>query len=86
MQNNNIAKIPSLKLFPKLYKLCPILPSSYLRYLRYLDRNCIQVVEGLEGVPLEELHISHQQLPPDVQLTFEQKSLATLAVPSNCYA
>ena len=47
----------------------------------YLDHNCICRLEGLEGCPnLQELSIAAQYLPPLVDFTFDDHSVAAISV------
>lgn len=46
----------------------------------YLQKNCIQKLEGLENCRrLEELNLSSQRLPPRASLTYDEYSLAAIA-------
>ena len=42
----------------------------------YVQGNCIQLLQGLQGLRLLELHMCHQQLLPGVSLEVEPASLA----------
>lgn len=46
----------------------------------YLERNCIQKLDGLDNCrKLEELYLGHQQLPPGANFAFDEYSLAAIS-------
>jgi hypothetical protein len=48
---------------------------------RYLDNNCIEVVEGLHTLTLlEELHVSNQRLSDDQRMIFDEASMRAIGV------
>lgn len=48
---------------------------------RYLGRNSIAMVEGLEQLSeLQELHLENQRLAPGEKLLFDPRTLRSLAV------
>lgn len=68
LQNNQIEKINDLFHLRKLKKL-------------YLGRNCIAVLEGLEGIDaLEELHIEKQNLPDNAPLCLDPRTVISIGV------
>jgi len=68
LHNNLIRKITGLDKLPFLSKL-------------YLHNNCISKLEGLEGCPnLTELSLSYQYLPPNIEFSFDEHSLAVISV------
>jgi protein phosphatase 1 regulatory subunit 42 len=47
----------------------------------YLEKNCISRLEGLQNCrQLEELYLSKQTLPPELEFTFDDYSLAAISV------
>lgn len=68
LDDNRIFKITGLESLVNLRKLT-------------LEKNCISRLEGLTGCrKLEELYLGKQTLPPEVEFSFDEYSLATLSV------
>ena len=67
-QNNQLSDISACKHLPMLQKL-------------YLQQNCIHSIgQHLSSCTrLQELHLSQQQLPPNVSLSFQDSTLAALS-------
>jgi len=77
----NLTKLTELHLHHNLIRKITQLENMPLLTKLYLDHNCISKLEGLERCSrLEELSLACQYLPPLVEFTFDDHSIATISV------